>query len=223
MDDISIRDLREEEHEDAVRLLGRAFRDLPTTRAIMGGDAAHRMRVLQRGYRIFLPQMNGRILSAWRDDALVGVCGMQGPGECKLSPRQMMRVAPWIVFGGPPSQTYRCLKVFRERDRRDSPERHIHVEPIAIEPAVAKTGVGKVLGAAVCAEADRQGAVIFGISERFSTTEYLAKFGVEVVDEFDILGVPSFALRRAPQPPRRSGREAAVDDDRRAADVARVG
>src|SRR4051794_22193082 len=195
---IEIRDLRPSEHEDAARLLARAFRDLPTTKAALGPDAGRRMRFLWRAYRAFVPVMRGRILSAWNGDALVGVTGIQHPGECRLTPEQLVRMGAVFATSGFPVGSYRCAKVFHERDRRDSEEPHIHLEPIAVDPAVAMLGVGQAMGEATCRYADELGLPIFGITERFTTTKYLSEFGVDLIDEFEILGVPNFSMRRRP-------------------------
>lgn len=204
-DDLEIRPLRDEEIEFAAGLIGRAFRNLPTSIACFGKDEAWRTRFLHEGYRRVLQTSDGLMLSAWQGGQLVGVMGIQLPGQCRMPISQKIRMTPFMIRSLKPRAIKNSLTVFDTRDRHDIDETHVHGEPLAVEPTVKSTLIGTRLFQAACDEADRRNLPLFGITEREKNVGFFKTFGAEVLDEFEILGVKNWAVIRPPHcaPPER--------------------
>jgi hypothetical protein len=82
----SLRELRRSELSEAAGLLGRGMRDNPNNIRTFGvEDHERRTRALTRFFRPVLHGLHGRgvIFGAFRDETLVGVCGVAPPGRCQ--------------------------------------------------------------------------------------------------------------------------------------------
>ncbi|MFL5887153.1 MAG: GNAT family N-acetyltransferase [Thermoleophilaceae bacterium] len=193
---VEIRPLRREEIEFAAGLIARAFRNLPTSLVTLGHDEVYRLRFLQNGYRRILGTADELPLAAWMGGELVGVCGVQHPGNCKVPLKQKVRLTPFMLWSLKPGAIRRSLQVFAARDEHDLDRPHIHVEPLAVEPAVKSKLIGSRLFQAACDEADRLGLPVFGITEREENVGFFESFGAELLEQFEILGVRNWALCR---------------------------
>lgn len=204
-DELEIRPLRYEEIEFAAGLIGRAFRNLPTSIACFGKDEAFRARFLHEGYRRILQTSDELMLSAWQGGQLVGVMGIQQPGKCRMPISQKIRMAPFMIRSLKPRAIANSLTVFDTRDRHDIDETHVHGEPLAVEPTVKSTLIGTRLFQEACNEADRLDLPLFGITEHAQNVGFFETFGAKILDEFEILGVKNWAVIRPPhcEPPER--------------------
>ena len=162
----------------------------------MGGDAAHRLRFLHGGYRRILATAPELPLSAWLRGELVGVCGVQHPGQCRLPLTQKVRMTPFMVRSLRPRAIRNSLEVFDTRDRHDPDYPHLHVEPLAVEPAVKSRLIGSRLFHAACELSDKLDLPIFGITERETNVGFFESFGSQLIEDFEILGVKNWALVR---------------------------
>ena len=204
-DELEIRPLRREEGDFAAGLISRAFRNLPTSVACFGRDEFWRARFLFEGYRRMLRTMPELPVSAWQRGELVGVCGVQHPGNCQVSLAQKVRMTPFFLRSLRPREIQRSIGVFDTRDQHDMDAPHIHVEPLAVEPVLKSALIGTRLFQVACDEGDRLDLPVFGITERPQNVGFFESFGATLVDEFEILGVPNWALVRpahAPAPER---------------------
>jgi hypothetical protein len=199
--EVEIRLLEPEETDLAAGLIGRAFRNLPTCVAVYGRDEFWRARFLDRSYRRFLRTMPELPLSAWRGGELLGVCGVQHPGNCRVSIRQKLRMTPLYLRSLRLRVMLRSIEVFDKRDAHDLDEPHLHLEPLAVEPAAKSDFIGLLLLQAACDEADRLNLPTFGITESRQNVAFFEGFGGKVVEEFENVGVPNWALLRAPRAP----------------------
>jgi hypothetical protein len=200
-DELEIRPLQPEETDLAAGLIGRAFRNLPTCIAVYGRDEFWRARFLYQAYRRFLRTVPELPLSAWEDGELLGVCGVQHPGNCRVSVRQKLRLAPFYVRSMQLRVMLRSIEVFDQRDAHDLDEPHLHAEPLAVEPVAKSDFIGLVLFQAVCDEANRLNLPMFGITESPQNVAFFEGFGGKVVEEFEIVGVPNWALLRPANSP----------------------
>ncbi|HEX8065564.1 MAG TPA: hypothetical protein VF520_03450 [Thermoleophilaceae bacterium] len=200
-DELVIRPLERSEIEFAAGLIARAFRNLPTAHASLGPDEVGRLRFLQGGYRRLLRTAPEMPLSAWQRGELVGVCGVQHPGNCRVSTKQRIRMTPFMLRSLRPREIRNSLEVFGKRDEHDADYPHIHVEPLAVEPTVKAARIGSRLFHAACEEADRLDLPLFGITEREQNVGFFQSFGAELIEEFEILGVRNWALVRPAHSP----------------------
>lgn len=200
-DELEIRPLRPEETNFAAALISRAFRNLPTSVACFGRDEFWRANFLYEGYRRILKTGPELPMSAWQRGELLGVCGVQHPGNCQASLSQKIRMTPFFLRSLRPREIKRSIEVFDIRDEHDMKAPHIHVEPLAVEPAVKSALIGSRLFQTACDEGDRLDLPVFGITERPQNVGFFESFGAHLVDEFEILGVPNWALVRPAHSP----------------------
>lgn len=208
MPSYELRRLHPDEVEYAAMLYARAFRDQPTMVAAVGGDTVDRLRFIQRAMRLFLPRAGPLPLSAWRGGELVGVLGVQGPGECRFTAAKMLRILPRAPFCGSLRAIPRLTRVLRDRDRHDLPEPHIHIEPLAVDPVANARGVASSLFEAVIERSEHEKLPIFAIADRPRMTKFGDAFGFEPVSEFESLGVRHIAGMRRVRGSRQPGRPA---------------
>lgn len=200
IDDVQIRQLEKEECEYAAAVIARAFRDNPTSIAVLGHNPVHRVRCLMNVYRAVLPNMSRLPVSAWHRGHCVGVLGVVPPGTCQLTPVRIMRMLPWMVRSGTPAELRRGIHWNLRRDKFDLDEPHWHLEPGAVEPALASQGIMTKLMNEVCDLMDREQGVLFGLTERLQNVGFFERFDGILLEEVEILGVKNWALRRNPKP-----------------------
>jgi len=190
----------------AALILGRAMRDNPVhIRAFAISDAERRRRALERFFRPVLLGIHqrGLIYGAYRDNALVGICGIARPGFCQPTPVEKLRVLPAVVFGNPLGAALRVLNWADAWAQRDPSGPHWHLGPVAIEPSVQRQGIGSALLTAFCVHMDAYGAVAYLETDRRANVHFYQKFGFAVVAEADVMGVPNWFMSRPGGHPRK--------------------
>jgi len=117
---VTLGQLRRTDLRPAAQILGRAMRDNPVhVRTFATADAERRRRALERFFRPVLLGLHqrGLIYGAYRDDALVGICGIARPGFCQPTPLEKLYMLPAVVFGNPlgasRSKLDRCMDASR--------------------------------------------------------------------------------------------------------------
>jgi GNAT superfamily N-acetyltransferase len=133
-----------------------------------------------------------------RDDRIVAATGIAPAGTCQPTPRQALGLAPTIIRLGPrrASRTGRWIRAWAERDL-DEP--HVHLGPLAVDAHLQGQGIGSVLLAEYCRRLDAAGEVGYLETDKAENVRFYAKQGFETIEEVDVLGVPSWFMRRAPQ------------------------
>jgi len=197
---LTLRELGRAELKDAARLLGRSMRDNPANvRAFAIQDGQRRCRALER---FFVPVLHGLyrrglILGAFRDVALVGVCGMARPTLCQPSLLEKLSVVPSILFGNPVGTPLRVLRWASEWARRDPIETHWHLGPVAVDSDLQGQGIGCAMLANVCARVVDRKTVIYLETDKFENVRFYQKFGFMVIAEAEVLGVPNWFMTRS--------------------------
>jgi GNAT superfamily N-acetyltransferase len=186
--DVEIRPLERNEQMAAAGLIARAFMDNPTSLASLRRDQEFRLRFLTTGYRHILKVAPWQFASAWHRGALAGVLGMQHPGHCKVTLRQQIQVAPYMIARSP-AAVVRSLEGFRMRDENDWAEPHLHLEPLAVEPAVHGAGVGSRLIEHAFARAGQLGLPAYFIADNVANVPFFERLGAHVVGEYVSLGI----------------------------------
>ena len=157
MKELNIRELRRDELKSAAQLLGRGMCDNPANvRAFVIHDTELRRRALTR---FFVPVLHGLyhrglILGAFREDSLVGVCGMARPRLCQPTPLEKLKLLPSLVFGNPIGAPLRVWRWAGEWARRDPAEQHWHLGPVAVDSHLQGQGVGGAMLAYFCGQTD---------------------------------------------------------------------
>jgi ribosomal protein S18 acetylase RimI-like enzyme len=191
--------LRRTDLRPAALILGRAMCDNPVNvRAFGVANVERRRQALERFFRPVLLGLyeRGLIYGAYRDNALVGVCGIARPGFCQPTPLEKLRLLPSLVFCNPPGTALRVLNWANAWAHRDPEEPHWHLGPVAIEPCVQRHGIGSALLTAFCVNMDAYGAVAYLETDRRANVHFYRKFGFTVVAEADVMGVPNWFMSR---------------------------
>jgi ribosomal protein S18 acetylase RimI-like enzyme len=195
---LSLRELRRTDLEQAAQILGRGMSDNPViVRAFATLHANRRCRALERFFRPVLHGLyqRGLIYGAYRDDALVGVCGMAKPGFCQPTPMEKLSVVPSMV-GNSIDTTLQVLKWVGEWAHRDPAGQHWHLGPVAVDPSFQGQGIGSAMLRAFCAHMDVYGALSYLETDRAENVYFYEKFGFVVVGEAAVIGVPNWFMSR---------------------------
>jgi ribosomal protein S18 acetylase RimI-like enzyme len=201
MNELYIREVRQEEMEKAAQLLGRGMRDNHNHIQAFGPDSEHRERALARMFMPVLHQLyrKGSVLGAFRDDTLVGVCAMAPPGKCQASISDKVQVLPIILKGNGFATVLKILEWLGEWSKRDLPEAHWHLGPIAVDAPLQGQGIGSALMAAFCARVDEQNGLAYLETDKPDNIKFYEKFGFAVVGEATVIGTSNWFMRRAAQ------------------------
>lgn len=181
----------------AVGVLARGMRDNPIHVAAFGPDPERRERLLARMFAAMWRHWDEQhALCARRDGELVGVCGQLAPGHCRLTIVQGMRLAPTIVASGPRTMA-RTLRWVGAWGRRDPEERHEHLGPVAVDRHLQGLGIGSAMLAVHVEALDIQRLTGWLETDRAENVRLYERFGYIVEEQAEVLGVPSWFMRRA--------------------------
>jgi len=199
--DVTLRELQGAELTEAARVVSRGMRDNPANiRAFTIEDAARRARSLERFFGPVLHGLSKRgiVMVAFRDGALVGVCGMARPGLCQPTLLEKMRLFPAVVFDNPLATPVRVLRWAGEWARRDPTDSHWHLGPVAVDTHLQGQGIGGAMMAAFCARMDQVHSVSYLETDKPENVGFYQKFGFRVIGDGNVLGVPNWFMSRRP-------------------------
>ena len=153
----TLRDLQVTELDEAVRVVSYGMRDNPVNVRAFGEDNPEQPR--RSLVRFFWPVLRGLhkrgvIMGAFRDNVLVGVCGMARPGSCQPTLLEKIEVLPSLVFRNSRGTAIRVLKWTGEWARRDPISPHWHLGPVAVDSHLQGKGLGGDMLSAFCERMD---------------------------------------------------------------------
>jgi ribosomal protein S18 acetylase RimI-like enzyme len=193
---VEVRPLERDELVYAAGVGARGMRDNPMTIGVLGDDASHRHRSLDRAYRAFLPMMALPPLAGFRGDHVVGIAGMAPPGRCQLSTSARLRLLPRTR---PRLRDMRrTFQWLSDWERRDIDEPHVHLGPVAVEPGLQGLGIGSQIMQHFAERMDDEDRVAYLETDKRSNVAFYERFGFETIDEGVVLGVPNWFMRREP-------------------------
>jgi ribosomal protein S18 acetylase RimI-like enzyme len=199
MNGVKIRELDRGDLEQATQILGRSMCNNPANiRAFAISDAERRSRALTR---FFVPVLfglyrRGIVYGAFRDDGMVGVCGIARPGFCQPTFLEQLSVVPAVVPCNSILTGYRISKWVREWARNDPPTLHWHIGPVAVDPAAQQQGIGSAMLAAICLHMDAYGSGSYLETDRAANVGFYQKFGFVVLEESKVLEVSTWYMSR---------------------------
>jgi len=164
-------------------------------------DALKRTRSLERFFGPVLRSLyqRGVILAAFRDDVMLGVCGMARPGRCQPTLLQKASVLPAVVFGNPLGTPIRVLRWTGEWARRDPTEPHWHLGPVAVDAHLQGHGIGGAMLDAFCNRMDQAHCISYLETDKWENVLLYRKFGFRVIGEGKVLDIPNWFMSRRPQ------------------------
>lgn len=196
---MEIRMIRSSEVPLAAAVLGRGMRDNPLHVAALGSDPTVRERALTGVFGAFLAMevaTKGRVLGAFKDGGLVGVCGMMQPGCCQLAPPERVVLLPRLLwhcgFGG----TGKLLSQFGSWSKLDLAAPHWHLGPVGVERELQGQGVGSLLLREFSRLVDADATAAWLETDKEINVSFYRKHGFEVIAEEVVNGVPNWFMER---------------------------
>lgn len=180
---------------EAAALLGRGMADNPVHVGVYGRDDEYRARCHTRMTRTLLAAKPLAIEGVRQGGALVGVAAVAPPGACRPSNRARLRLLGAAASLGP-RPALRLLAWERAWGQHDPEEPHFHLGPVAVDRGLRGRGIGTLLLLRHAARLDAVGAVGYLETDRPEAIGFYQRFGYAVVGEVDVLGVPTWFLRR---------------------------
>lgn len=198
-DAIEIRTIATSEVPLAAAVLGRGMRDNPLHVAALGGDPTVREKALAGVFRAFLAMevaTKGLVVGAFKNEALVGVCGMMRPGRCQLAPSERVALLPKLLWHCGLGGTGKLLSQFGNWSRHDLAGPHWHLGPVGIEREMQGQGIGSLLLREFSRIVDDEVAAAWLETDKEINVSFYRKHGFEVVVEDTVNGVPNWFMER---------------------------
>ena len=193
---VTVTPMSEHGVEDAGRVLGAAFASSPLERAVRGPIGDRERRGLIRAYTATL-RLDGEVSVALLDGRIVGAIRWVASPRCRLRLREKVAMAPTAVasFGRSLPKAMRWVRAWEERDPS---EPHVHLGPIGVLPELQGRGIGSQMLAAYRERLDLAGDAGYLETDKPENVRLYERFGFEVRDEADVLGVPCWFMWRRP-------------------------
>ncbi|MDF2508602.1 MAG: family N-acetyltransferase [Microbacterium sp.] len=191
-----VRPVTSADRDAAAALLGRGMADNPVHLMAYGGDdrsRAHRHAQLMRALLRSSPSL--QIEGVDRGEALAGVAAWAPPGRCRPSATTRLRLLGRASTFGLGTAS-RLLSWNRRWAGHDPDEPHVHLGPVAVDRHLRGQGIGSLLLLRHAQRLDAAGAEGYLETDRPEAVGFYERFGYAVVDEADVLGVPSWFMRR---------------------------
>jgi GNAT superfamily N-acetyltransferase len=194
---IEVRELAPADISAAAALLGRGMRDNPLHLRAFGENPVRREADLAGLFAAILPRAlrEGKILGAFTDGKLEGVCAMVAPGRCRLTIIERAGLAPRLLTRLGPSRLAALLRWTGAWARQDPAEPHWHLGPVGVE----RERQGHGIGSALLADFVRRnaGASAWLETDKAENVTFYQRFGFVVAREEPVLGIPGWFMRRA--------------------------
>ncbi|MVA76825.1 GNAT family N-acetyltransferase [Auraticoccus sp. F435] len=184
--------------DEVAALLGRGMATNPLHLAVYGGDEEHRARCHARMVRALLAASPAASLAGVvHGQTLRGVAASVPPGRCQpAAPVRLRLLATALTLG--PRTAARLLRWNRAWARHDPAEDHVHLGPVSVDRQLAGRGYGGLLLRGHVAELDAAGLVGYLETDRPGAVGFYRRFGYTVVGRAEVLGVPTWFMRRPP-------------------------
>jgi GNAT superfamily N-acetyltransferase len=187
----SIRLLEPHREPAVAAVLARAFRDNPLNRAVIGGQAARRLRANRAGMRATLAAARGRC-PVWVAESEAGrplgaLLGMPEDAWPLAPPPVWDQLRVLLVQG--PRVAGRWARVFDELAARHPPASSAYLGLVGVEPDAQGRGLGAALVTRWLAAVDAARTPAYLETDRPELLLFYGRFGFEPVERADVLGV----------------------------------
>lgn len=190
--------LRAHEFSAAGALLGRAFRENPLNRAVVGGSARRREHANEAGMRAHLPAACGvgELLAARLEQRLAGVLVALPPGVLGLPRPGWLAQARLLLTQGP-GVAGRWSAISDALSLHRPLAEHAHLATLGVEPALQRRGVGRALLASWLEAVDAACVRAYLETDSAGNARWYESFGFAVRAELTLLGVNVFLMERS--------------------------
>ena len=195
---IEVGDTRPDEIEDAIAVAARAMSTSPMAVAVLGTDQERCRRHLERFFtRLYKLAANQRPLVARLDGRVVASTNDLVGGACRARPADKLRSLPALALTGLRS-AIRAGKWFEDWEHRDPDRPHAHYGPFGVEPELQGQGIGSIVMREYVRRLDENGEASYLETEKPENVALYQRFGFEVIEEAEVLGVPNWFMWREP-------------------------
>jgi ribosomal protein S18 acetylase RimI-like enzyme len=194
---IDVGETRGSEIEAAIAVAARALADGPLTIAVIGDDLDLNFRYLRRFFRLqYKLAAHQRPLVARLDGRVIASTNDLHDGACHASPWAKIRSLP-ALLAIRPAVAGRTMRWFSDWERRDPGHRpHSHLGPFGVEPELQGNGIGSAVLTEYCRRLDAAGEDSYLETEKPENVALYSRFGFEVIEEAEVLGVPNWFMWR---------------------------
>lgn len=193
--------LRDDEVVAAAALLGRAFRENPLNRAVVGGSPERRERANRAGMRAHLPvaRAEGSVLAARFGGELAGVLAALPPGVLSFGRPSWPALLRLLLVQGPRVMgRWAAISDALQLHRPLAP--HVHLATLGVEPVRQRQGVGRALLGHWLAAIDEASARAYLETDSAGNARWYGSFGFALRAELTLLGVRVYLMEREAAP-----------------------
>ena len=197
---ITITPMSPDRVEEAGRVLGAAFASSPLERAVRGPIDERQHRGLVTAYTATC-RLPGQVRIALSEQRIVGVIRWVESSRCQLRLREKLAMAPTAIgaFG---RNLPKALTWVSRWSKRDPSRPHVHLGPIGVTPELQGRGIGSEMLSLYCEGLDLAGKAGYLETDKRENVRLYERFGFEVQDQAEVLGVENWFMWRAPTGPR---------------------
>jgi ribosomal protein S18 acetylase RimI-like enzyme len=194
---VEVGETRPDEIKAAIEVAARALADGPLTIAVVGEDLERNFRYLRRFFALqYKLAPHQRPLVARLDGRVIASANDLHDGACHATPWMMLRSVPALLPTWPPVAV-RAVRWFSDWERRDPlPRPHSHFGPFGVLPELQGRGIGSLVLSEYTRRLDAAGEDSYLETEKRQNVALYSRFGFEVVEEADVLGVPNWFMWR---------------------------
>ncbi len=190
-----IRQMRPDDIEEAAVVLSQAMLRNPIHVAVYLGESELERQQLEGAFLALLRDRLEHVFMAIQGSQIVGVCRYYGcRGDWLISPDVQQLLDACDPELSSPTDRSNYWKGFWAR--RDPRILHSHLGPIGVLPEYQNLGIGTQLMERYCKVVDERKLPAFLETDTLNNVSFYRKFGFNLVDEIDILGVMNFFMWR---------------------------
>jgi GNAT superfamily N-acetyltransferase len=193
---IEVGDTRPDEIDEAVTVAARAMCTSPMAYAVLGEDHDrryhHTRRLFSRLYKLAVHQ---RPLVARLDGRVVASTNDLVEFACRARPIDVARSLPAHALLGPRAAV-RTARWLNDWEHRDPDRPHAHYGPFGVEPELQGQGIGGLVLREYTRRLDDAGEDSYLETEKPENVALYQRFGFEIVDEAEFMGVPNWFMWR---------------------------
>lgn len=178
---------------EASGMMARAFMTNPLHVAAFGPNQFAKNVAF---FRTGLSVMKGPKLAALEGPQILGMIHWVDSHICQFSGLEKLRMTPAMINGFGLRAALRVSTWLSAWAKHDPQEPHIHLGPIGIEPSAQGQGIGQQLMKRYCEVLDQSGKAGYLETDRSENVQFYQRFGFEVTDEIQILGVTNYFMWR---------------------------
>lgn len=183
--------------DEASALLGRAFRDNPLTRAVVGGRDGTRLRSTRRGMALQMRQFleHGEVVGAHADGRLVGVRMTVPPGLWPL-PASPWPARLWLALRQGRRISGRWAEVGEQLEARHPIAGHAYLSILGVDPPSQGRGVGRALLQDWVRELDAREAWAWLETDQEHCLAFYGSAGFERKERLELFGAALHLMER---------------------------